>query len=75
MELESFSYFVDIFIELGQANLADDVLHLLSVEDVRRVDDAGVARPVHLRRVLVLGLRIREHRTKNSTFRPAWLEL
>lgn len=37
--------------------LADDVLHLLSVDDVWGVDDGGVAGPVHLSDLLVLGLR------------------
>lgn len=39
--------------------LADDVLHLLSVEDVRGVDHSGVGGSVHLRILLVLGLRRR----------------
>lgn len=39
--------------------LADDVLHLLSVEDVRGVDHSGVGGPVHLCVLFVLGLRSR----------------
>lgn len=40
--------------------LADDVPHLLGVDDVRCVDDSGVAGPVHLSSLLVLGLWSRE---------------
>lgn len=37
--------------------LADNVPHLLSMDDVRGVDDARVAGSVHLSGVLVLSLR------------------
>lgn len=41
-------------------DLADDVLHLLSVEDVGGVDHSGVGGSVHLCILLVLGLRSRK---------------
>jgi len=42
-------------------HLTDDVLHLLSVEDVRGVDDTRVAGPVQLSGVLILTLKNRTH--------------
>lgn len=45
---------------LSRTYLADDVLHLLSVEDVRGVDHSGVGGPVQLCVVLVLGLSRRK---------------
>lgn len=48
-------------VAAGSADhLADDVLHLLSVEDVRGVDHGGVGGPVHLCVQLVLGLSRRK---------------
>lgn len=44
----------------GWSYLTDDVLHLLSVEDVGGVDHSGVGGSVHLCVVLVLGLRSRK---------------
>lgn len=41
-------------------DLADDVLHLLSVEDVGGVDHSGVGGSVHFCILLVLGLRSRK---------------
>lgn len=41
-------------------HLADDVPHLLSVDDVRGVDDGGVGGPVQLSRVLVPRLQDRK---------------
>lgn len=46
-----------IFPRTGSVKyLADDVPHLLSVDDVRGVDDGRVAGPVHLSSLLVLSL-------------------
>lgn len=43
--------------------LADDVPHLLSMDDVWGVDDTCVAGPVHLSGVLVFRLRNRKHQS------------
>lgn len=48
------------FQVLGWIYLADDVLHLLSVQDIGGVDHSGVGGPVHLCILLVLGLRSRK---------------
>ena len=47
--------------------LADDVLHLLSMDDLRGVDDTREARPVHLSGVLVLSLMDRQKKTSVNT--------
>lgn len=43
--------------ELNSIYLADNVPHLLCMDDVRGVDDCCVAGPVHLGSLLVLSLR------------------
>lgn len=49
-----------LWFQSGQVlHLADDVSHLLSVDDVGGVDHGGVAGPVHLSSLLVLSLRNR----------------
>lgn len=50
----------------GWIYLADDVLHLLSVEDVGGVDHSGVGGSVHLCILLVLGLRSRKSRERSA---------
>lgn len=61
------------FAGLNWIYLADDVLHLLSVEDVGGVDHRGVGGPVHLCVVLVLGLRKTQTTDEHSDPAPAGL--
>lgn len=77
---------LNVSTRLWSIYLADDVPHLLSVDDVWGVDDRCVAGPVHLSRLLVLSLRrrrppvsgaemqkcSRSAATSTKWFRPDW---